>query len=373
MEDVRDLLERLIAVPGPSGFEDAVAIAVRDELGELGTTTSVDSIGNLVLRLPASRDDAPSLMLMAHMDQVGLLVKYVDPTGFLYCERNGLIDERTILAAQLDVWTDAGSRPAVLGVRSRHLVDDEELRRPLRIEDLWVDVGARSAEAVAELGIQIGAPVTIRSTPVHLNEHTLAGPSIDNRAGCAALVTVARRAAVRERDVELVFVWSTQEEVGSRGAKVAAQTLQPTIAVVIDTLPAGDPSTLPRHATSVVGGGPVIRVQDARAGVGTIYSPSVRRSLQEVARSASIPHQLDVFPTWTDACEVHLAGRGIPTGGVFVPRLCSHSPNEILDLRDLVRTIELLDAFVEIEAEEARRLATRPAFPLGRGPARAAS
>jgi putative aminopeptidase FrvX len=294
-----------------------------------------------------------------------LLVQYVDPTGFLFCERNGLIDERALLATQLDVWTDEGPRPAVVGVRSRHLMAEEDLRHPVRIEDLWVDVGARSTSEVAELGIEIGAPVTLRSTPVYLSEHMLAGPSIDNRAGCAALVTLAQAAAERDRDTELVFVWSTQEEVGSRGAKVAAQTIQPTIAVVVDTMPAGDPSTPPRRATSVVGGGPVIRVQDARAGVGTIYAPAIKRRLQDLARSIAIPHQLDIFPTWTDACEVHLAGRGIPTGGVFIPRLCSHSPNEILDLRDLTRTIELLEAFLGIGAEQVRGLASRPSFPPG--------
>lgn len=366
MQDLLELIERLTAVPGPSGFEDAVCIAIQKELDSLPGETSVDAIGNLVLRLPAG-EGAPSLMLMAHMDQIGFMVKYIDPSGFVYCERTGLVDERTILTSQIDIWTDSGPRLGVFGVRSRHLVSDQDLREAPRIDDLWIDVGARSAEEVANLGIEIGQPATLRGGLNRMSEHMIVGPSIDNRVGCATLVQLAKAAASRERDVELVFVWSTQEEVGSRGAKVAAQWIQPTLAVVVDTLPAGDPSTPARHATSQVGGGPVIRAQDNRAGIGTIYSVPIKRRLLELARALDIPYQIDLFPTWTDACEVHLAGRGIPTGGVFIPRLCSHSPTEILDVRDAVRTIELLDAFIQLDAAAAHQLATRPAFPLGEG------
>jgi tetrahedral aminopeptidase len=364
MSSLRDLVERLIDVPGPSGFEDAVVLAIRDELGDLADATKVDALGNLVLRLPAGAD-APSLMLMAHMDQVGLFVKHIDPAGVLYCEANGLVDERTLLAAQIDIWTDDGPRVGVVGVRSRHLVSEQDLRAPVRIGDLWVHVGASSASEVAELGIEIGLPATLRSPSARLSQHMLAGPSLDNRAGCAALVTLALEAGSRDRDYELIFVWSTQEEVGSRGARVAAQTIQPTTAIVVDTLPAGDPSTPARHATSQVGGGPVVRAQDYRAGVGTIYSVAIKRRLLELARTREMAHQIDVFPTWTDACEVHLAGRGVATGGVYIPRFCSHSPTEILDLRDLQGAIELLGAFIDTDAQTIEGLARRPAYALG--------
>lgn len=362
MPELRELIERLTQIPGPSGFEDAVCLALRVELGD-DIATSVDPLGNLVLRLPAN-EGAPSLMLMAHMDQVGLIVKYIDPNGLVYLERNGLIDERTILASQIDVWTDQGPRTGVVGVRSRHLVSEQDLTKPVRIDDLWVDFGARSSAEAAELGLEIGLPATLRSQSLWLSDDLFVGASIDNRAGCAILVELALRAIQRPRELELIFVWSTQEEVGSRGAKVAAQSIQPTLAVVVDTLPAGDPSTPTRHATAQVGGGPVIRAQDNRSGVGTIYNVAIKRHLLELARNAGIPHQIDVFPTWTDACEVHLAGRGVPTGGVYIPRLCSHSANEIVDVRDIEQTIELLDAFLQIDAALAATLVQRPAFPL---------
>jgi endoglucanase len=362
MRDVAELLLDLVRIPGPSGFEDAVCIAIRSEVDNLGAT-EVDGLGNLVLRLPAP-SGAPSLMLTAHMDQIGLIVKHIADDGFLYCERIGLVDERTLLASRIQVWTDDGPRLGVIGVRSRHLVSEAELGRAPQVGELWIDVGARSAEEVAALGIEIGRPATLCGEPAQLAGRMVVGASIDNRAGCAALVAVAGAAAERARDVELVFVWSTQEEVGSRGAKVAAGWIEPTIAVTVDTTPAGDPSTPVGQATAQVGRGPVIRALDNRGTDGTIYNVAVKRHLLGLAKERGIPHQIDVFPTWTDAFQVQLAGKGVPTGGVYIPRLCSHSPSEILDLSDLGRTVELLDGVAQTDASTVRELATRPAYPL---------
>lgn len=364
--DARDLLPKLVNIAGPSGFEDAVGVAIRDEVADLGETR-FDAMGNLILRLRAPAG-APSLMLMAHMDEVGLLVKYVDEHGFVYCEANGLIDERTLLATKVDIWTDDGPRLGVVGVKSRHLLSEAELRAPLVLNDLWIDIGASSAEDARRMGVSIGKPVTFRPTLQRLTDDILVSKSVDDRAGCAALIDVARRVADEARDFELIFVWSTQEEVGSRGARVAAQWIQPTLAVVVDTMPANDPTTPRRHASAMVGHGPVIRAQDSRAGEGTLYSVAVRRHLEAVAEQGRIPYQVDVFPTWTDACGVHLAGRGVPTGGVFIPRRCSHSPAEVIDLRDLDRTAALLTSFVtSVDAAHIGRLASRPIQPLATG------
>ena len=354
-----DLLERLVVVPGPSGFEDAVATAIRAEVEDLGDVT-IDSIGNLILRLPAA-EGAPSLMLMAHMDQVGLLVKWVDADGFLYCDANGLVDARALLGVRVTVWADGGPLPGVVGVGSPHVLGDHERDRVPPINDLWIDVGAGSPDGAAALGIDAGTPVTLVGPPERMGEHLFVSGCIDNRAGCAVLVEVAR--AARDLEVELVFVWSTQEEIGSRGARVAAHWIQPTIAVVIDTMPAGDPSTPARVATASVGRGPVIRAQDTRGMQGTIYHLPIRKRLVEIARANDIPYQTDVFPTWTDAAEVHLAGRGVPTGGIFIPRRCSHSASEVVDVRDIERTIDILRELVTVDAAAVAELGRRPTFP----------
>jgi putative aminopeptidase FrvX len=365
MDATIELIERLTAIPGPSGYEDAVVIAIREQLEGLPGTIEVDAIGNLVLRLPAE-SGAPSLLLAAHTDEVGLLVGSVADDGMVYCVRNGFIDERTLLASRIEIWTDTGPVLGVIGSKSRHQVDASDLARAIEVEDLWIDVGAGSAAEAERLGIRIGQPATTVSPLARLGDGLLTGKAIDNRAGCAVLIEVARAVAERPRDYELVFAWAAQEEVGSRGARVLSHWLTPTAAVVVDTMPAGDRSTPAHRATSAVGAGPVIRAQDTRGTAGTLYSPQVRRQLERVARSLGIPFQVDCYPTWTDACEIHLAGRGVATGGVFLPRRCSHSASEVIATADIQRAIELLVGFTDLDAAAVRDLATRPALPLGR-------
>lgn len=356
--DTLELISRLARLPGPSGFEDAVALAIRAELDGLDGEWESDAIGNLVLRLPAP-EDAPVLLLTAHMDEVGLLVKHVADDGMLSCAGIGSIDERTLPGARIEVWTEDGPVLGIVGSKSRHMVSAADLASAASVEDLWIDIGARSAAEVADLGVKAGQPATTWSPPARLGSR-LTSKAIDNRAGCAVLIEVARAVAEATRDYALVFAWTVQEEVGARGARVLGQWLSATAAVVVDTTPAGDRATPAHRATAVVGGGPVIRAHDTRGPMGTFYSVAVRRRLESLAEC----YQVDSYPTFTDACEIHLAGRGVATGGVFLPRRCSHSPSEVIDRADVDAAIALLTRFCAIDAAAVRGLAERPAHPL---------
>jgi endoglucanase len=142
------------------------------------------------------------------------------------------------------------------------------------------------------------------------------------------------------------LVAAVQEEVGSRGAKVAAQSIGPDMAIVVDTVPAADPITPPQQATAECGKGPVIRSMDVNAqGWGTIYSKKIRQRLVATAVKYGIPHQKDIFRTWTDASTIHTSGKGIPCGGLYVPRRYSHSPLELVKWSDIEKTVELLYLF----------------------------
>jgi endoglucanase len=356
--DTHELISRLARLPGPSGFEDAVALAIRAELDGLDGEWESDTIGNLVLRLPAP-EDAPVLLLTAHMDEVGLLVKHVAADGMLTCAAIGSIDERTLPGARIEIWTHDGPVLGIVGTKSRHMVDAADLASVASVEDLWIDVGARSAADVAELGVKVGQPATTWSPPARLGT-LLTSKAVDNRAGCAALIEVARAVANASRDYALVFAWTVQEEVGARGARVLGQWLRATAAVVVDTTPAGDRATPAHRATALVGGGPVIRAHDARGTMGTFYSVAVRRRLESLTGH----FQVDSYPTFTDASAIHLAGRGVATGGVFLPRHCGHSPSEVIDLADVEEAIALLTRFCDIDAATVRALAKRPAHPL---------
>jgi endoglucanase len=285
-------------------------------------------------------------MVCVHSDEVGMLIKYIDPKGFIYFDLNGMIDERVLLSTKVDVCTDKGIYTGVVGVKNRHLLTPEDIKRPISISDLWIDLGAESAEEVKRWGVEIGDPVAFHPNFQKIGKDTIISKAIDNRAGCAILIDLAERMKAKKLDYQLFFVAATQEEIGSRGAKVAAQTLEPDMAIVIDTVPASDPITPPQQATTECGKGPVIRSMDVNAlGWGTIYSKKIRKRLIAIAEKNGIPHQEDVARTWTDAATIHTSGRGIPCGGIYIPRRYSHSPMELVKWSDVERTADLLYLF----------------------------
>ncbi|MGZ3493246.1 MAG: M42 family metallopeptidase [Thermodesulfobacteriota bacterium] len=339
------LFETLVGIPGGSGFEEKVIEFMAEELKKSLPEVSVDPMGNVIGKLG---EGEKSTMVCVHSDEVGVLIKYIDPKGYIYFDLNGMIDERVLLSTKVDICTDKGIYTGVVGVKNRHLLTAEDLKRRIVLSDLWIDVGARNAEEVNNLGIEIGDPIVFHPNFQKIGKDTILSKAIDNRAGCAILIDLAERMKSRKIDYQLIFVAAVQEEIGSRGARVASQTLNPDMAVVIDTVPASDPITPPQQAASECGKGPVIRSMDVNAlGWGTIYSKKIQQRLIDTARKNKIPFQKDIFRTWTDASTIHTSGRGIPCGGLYIPRRYSHSPTELVKWTDVEKTAELLFLFLK--------------------------
>jgi len=337
--------EKLVEIPGGSGFEEKVIEFMAAELKRSLPDVSVDPMGNVIGKMGKGKK---SVMVCVHTDEVGMLVKYIDPKGYIYFDLNGMIDERVLLSTKVDICTDQGIYTGVVGVKNRHLMTAEDLKQPITISGLWIDVGAESAEEVKRWGIEIGDPIVFHPNFQKIGKDTIISKAIDNRAGCAILIDLAERMKKEKIDYQFFFVAATQEEVGSRGAKVAAQTLGPDMAIVIDTVPASDPITPPQQATSECGKGPVIRSMDVNAlGWGTIYSKKIRQRLINTAIKNRIPHQKDIFRTWTDASTIHTSGRGIPCGGLYIPRRYSHSPVELVKWSDVEKTADLIYSFLK--------------------------
>ena len=339
------LFEKLVEIPGGSGFEEKVIEAIVSELKQSLPDVSVDPIGNVIGKIGKGKK---SVMICAHTDEVGMLVKYIDLKGYIYFDLNGMIDERVLLSTKVDICTDKGIFTGVVGVKNRHLLTPEDLKKSITLSDLWIDMGAESAEEVRRWGIDIGDPIVFHPNFQKIGKDTIISKAIDNRASCAILIDLAERMKSKKIDFQLFLVAAVQEEVGSRGAKVAAQTLGPDMAIVIDTVPALDPVTPPQQATSECGKGPVIRSMDVNAmGWGTIYSKKIHQRLITTAVKNKIPHQKDIFRTWTDASTIHTSGRGIPCGGLYIPRRYSHSPVELVKWSDVEKTAELLYLFLK--------------------------
>jgi putative aminopeptidase FrvX len=338
-----ELFKRLVETPGGSGSEEKVIEAIASELKRRVPDVSIDPMGNVIGKLGKGKK---SVMVCVHSDEVGMLVKYIDLKGYIYFDLNGMLDERVLLSTKVDICTDKGILAGVVGVKNRHLLTTEDLKRPISISDLWIDVGADSKEEVKRWGIQMGDPIVFHPNFQKIGKESVISKAVDNRAGCTILINLAERMKSKKTDYQLFLVAAVQEEIGSRGAKVAAQTLAPDMAIVIDTVPASDPITPPQQATAECGKGPVIRSMDVNAlGWGTIYSKKIRKRLRTTAEKNGILHQEDVARTWTDAATIHTSGRGIPCGGLYIPRRYSHSPMELVKWSDVERTADLLYLF----------------------------
>jgi endoglucanase len=339
------LFQKLTEIPGGSGFEEKVIEFMAAELKKHLSDVSIDPMGNVIGK---TGKGTKSVMLCVHTDEMCLLVKYIDPRGYIFFDLNGMFDERVLLSTKVDICTDKGIYTGVVGVKNRHLMNPEDLKRSISVSELWIDVGAESAEEVQSWGIEIGDPIVYHPHFQSIGKDTIISKAIDNRAGCAILIDLAERMKKEKIDYQLFLVAAVQEEVGSRGAKVAAQSLSPDMAIVVDTVPAADPITPPQLATDECGKGPAIRSMDVNAlGQGTIYSKKIRQKLMATAVKNKIPHQKDIFRTWTDASTIHTSGKGIPCGGVYIPRRYSHSPGELIKWSDVEKAADLLYLFLK--------------------------
>jgi endoglucanase len=338
-----ELFRRLVEIPGGSGFEEEVIKAVATELRKRTPDVTVDPMGNVIGKLGTGKR---SMMICVHTDEVCLIVKYIDERGYVYFDLIGMIDERVLLSTKVDICSEKGIHTGVVGVKNRHLMTAEDLKRPISFSELWIDVGAESAEEVRGRGIEIGDPIVFHPNFQSIGADTIISKAIDNRAGCAILINLGERMKEEKIDYQLFLVAAVQEEVGSRGAKVASQSVGPDLAIVVDTVPAADPITPPQQATAECGKGPIIRSMDVNAqGWGTLYSRKIRQRLVATAMKHGIPHQKDVSRTWTDASTIHTSGKGIPCGGLYIPRRYSHSPLELVKWSDIEKTAELLYLF----------------------------
>jgi endoglucanase len=286
-------------------------------------------------------------MLAAHTDEIGFLVKSIEPAGFLRFERLGGATEFSLIGQKVIV---DGRHHGVIGVRPGHLTRDAEKRLP-PVSEMYIDVGVSSAAEAQTLGIGIGSTVTF-ATPIAptANPDRLAGHAVDDRLGLAVMLHALERIKGAPAG-NVVAVATSQEEVGLRGAEVAAFRVQPDYALAIDTIPVGDTSDV--HPTKelplALGRGPALILAAGSGQRGAITHPAVKRHLLAAAEHAGVPVQpvLVLNMANTDATAIHTSREGVPTGTISLPRRYSHSPVEMFDLNDAAMAVRLLVQFVD--------------------------
>lgn len=337
-------LRDLVNLTGPSGQEEPVARHVVKVLGDEGLAdeVQVDALGN-VIAIRRGRPGGRSLVLSAHMDEIGFIVRKIEADGYLRFEKLGGHDDRILLAQR--VWVRGGRGPllGVIGCKSAHLSAGDR-DRVVKHTEMYIDIGARSADEVRAMGVSLGDPIGYVGglAELGLNTGRYIAHGLDDRAGCAVLLELLASLKGVELPGDLYCLFSVQEEVGLRGARTAGQAILADVALALDMTAADDtPDTGTKHLR--LGAGPAIKIMD----FSLLAHPAVRRALEQAAREAGVETQAEILTgIGTDAGALHQAGPGAPTGALSVANRYTHSPVEMLDLKDLEGAHALLRAFV---------------------------
>jgi len=344
MSDLKRLLEILSNAHGVSGYEGNVRQIIEEEVRPYVDEISTDKMGNLIA---TKKGGSPVVMLAAHMDEIGLMVKYVDDKGFARFTKTGGWFDQTLLNQRMIMHTEYGPIYGVLGSKPPHAIKEEDKKKVITADDMFIDIGAKSKEDAEKLGVKAGTPVTSDIDFKPLGNDLVTGKAFDNRAGCAMLIVALRQMKDVKATVHAVF--TVQEEVGLKGAKTSAFRLNPDVALATDVTITGDHPGIEKKDSAIeMGKGPSITVSDAD-GRGIIVPESVLKWLKVAAESNNIPYQLEVGSGGTtDATAIHLTKDGIPTGVLSMPTRYIHTPVSVLSMDDLEKSAELIARALEI-------------------------
>ena len=337
-----DILEKLSNACGVTGSEDEVRVLMKEFLKPNVDELQEDKLGN-VIGIRRGKESAPKIMFAAHMDEVGLMVTNITKEGFLQFTKLGGISDRILASQKVVVHTRAGSLPGVIGSKPPHIMKEEERKKVIEAEDLYIDIGASKKEEVEQMGVRIGDPVSFDVKFTRMGKEMVMGKAFDDRAGCAVMVEAMRR--LSEVECTVYAVGTVQEEVGFRGATTAAFQLAPDLVIAIDVTVAGDvPGIKEVEAPIKTGNGPSLTVADASL----ITHPQVLKLLRSAAEESKIPFQLEGgLRGGTDAGKIALTKGGIPSGVISIPTRYIHTPFSVVNLMDVENTIKLAVASIK--------------------------
>lgn len=343
-KDDREFLFHLLETPSPTGFEMRGQQVWADWIKAYAPDVACDAYGSTWATLPGK--STRIIMLEAHADEIGYMIKHIDERGFLRIDRVGGSDAATARGRRLTILGDKGNVSGIIGNTAIHLRRDESgQEKAPAVHDLWVDVGAASADEVAALGIRVGHPAVYQDGPLELANKRLIGRAIDNRIGSYIIAQVMKRIAAGKKKpaFTLICLNAVQEEIGGNGAMMATYRLKPDLCLCLDVTHATDTPGIDaaKFGSVKLGGGPSLSH-------GTANHPHVVQRLIDVANKSklTIQHEASSRFTGTDTDKIFHSREGIPSALVSLPLRCMHSVVETAHLDDIAHTIDLLTDFV---------------------------
>jgi putative aminopeptidase FrvX len=325
---MKSLIKKLVETVGPSGYESLIREVVRAEIEAFADEIYVDAMGNLIARKKPEKEDATRLMLSAHIDEIGIMVTHVDKKGFARFTTIGGVRPHTCLGSRVRFLNGA------VGV-----IGGERLEKPNQvhtIEEMYIDVGAKDAD---KNPIKIGDVAAFDRPFEDLGDRLIA-KAMDDRVSAAILIETMKN--VRKSPLDLYYVFSTQEEVGLRGATTAAYAIDPHIGIAVDVTSTGDTPRGSKMDVSL-GAGPAIKVKDG----GMLADPRVVDWMVKSAKNIKIPYQMEILlGGTTDARAMQISRAGMPAGCVSVPTRYIHSPSEMVDMNDVLNAVKLISEMI---------------------------
>jgi putative aminopeptidase FrvX len=318
------LLKKLTTACGTSGNEDEVRKIIIEDIKDYVDEIRIDRLGNLIA-IKKGKEGYPKIMLAAHMDEVGLMVKAIDENGFIKFDIVGGIDERILISKQVLIGKE--KIHGVIGAKAIHLQEPDEKTTPLKLKQLYIDIGAESKEE-AEKIVKRGDYIAFNSEYIEFGNNLIKAKALDDRVGCAVLADLLKE----EYDVNLYATFTVQEEIGLRGAKVAAYGIDPDLAVVFEGTLCSDITEVPEdlHITKL-GKGPALSLMDSY----TIFPKKLSKRIYETAVENNIDIQYrQPSPGGNDAGKIHITKEGIPCAALSVPCRYIHSPSSVMSIDD---------------------------------------
>ena len=342
MMKIVETLEKLSNACGVAGREDEVKNLMKKFLKPHVDEVREDKLGNII-GTKKEKKKSPKVMLAAHMDEIGLLVKTISKKGFLQFVKIGGIDDRILLAQKVIVYTEKGPLHGIVGSKPPHIQKEEERKKIITYDQLFIDIGAENQEEARKMGVKIGDPVGFDIKFARIGKDIVIGKAFDDRVGCSVMIEAMKR--MEKTSCTVYAVGTVQEEVGLRGATTAAFEIYPDVGIALDvTLAGGVPGIKEVEAPIRMREGPSLTVADT----GLITHPKILRLLIEAAEENKIPYQLETgLPGSTDAARISLTREGVPSGVISIPTRYIHSPASMLSLKDAEDAVKLTVAAIQ--------------------------